>query len=253
MGAPTAYSKAALDHLDVDLFPKSCRMDCVEYTLLLLVLRLGVILEIAFFEMFHTSCFPLSTLTFLLELLRRIGLRLNPAKSKLLAPETIPEPTATDFADAGIPAAQTSMELLGTAIGDAAGIHEFLDSKELEYGKAIATFDHALAKRFSRQVLFKLHRFCAAARNVHLFRTISPRLTEPFAQRLKTRTTEMFYRNCRGFSDPHREVDGPVEHPMCQALLYAPLHLGGLAMPDPTVLRHSAWVSSVRKTANHVE
>ena len=191
----------------------------------------------------------LNAYRFLLELLRRIGLRLNPAKSKLLAPETIPEPTATDFADAGIPAAQTSMELLGTAIGDAAGIHEFLDSKELEYGKAIATLDHALAKRFSRQVLFKLHRFCAAARNVHLFRTISPRLTEPFAQRLKTRTTEMFYRNCRGFSDPHREVDVPVEHPMCQALLYAPLHLGGLAMPDPTVLRHSAWVSSVRKTA----
>ena len=47
MGAPTAYSKAALDHLDVDLFPKSCRMDCVEYTLLLLVLGLGMILGIA--------------------------------------------------------------------------------------------------------------------------------------------------------------------------------------------------------------
>ena len=58
-------------------------------------------------------------------------------------------------------------------------------------------------KDFTRHTIFKLLRFCAAARNVHLFRTISPAHSDVFAKGITTRTTNMFL---HGFLAENRRV-----------------------------------------------
>jgi hypothetical protein len=177
------------------------------------------------------------------------GLQLNPAKSNILVNAPL-EPAAFEpFAAEGFKPPSTSLEMLGSIIGDEAAIRAFLVRKDVEYGHALDTLDYAMSKDFSRHTIFKLLRFCAAARNAHLFRTISPRHTDFFAEAITTRTTNAFYRLVHGFFQKNQEVTVPMERPICEALLYAPTDLGGIGMPDARVSRSASYISSVCKTA----
>jgi hypothetical protein len=191
----------------------------------------------------------LQTFAFLKPKLSGIGLQLNAAKSNILV-NAMPSQTAfAPFAEAGFKPPSTSLEMLGSIIGDEPAIRAFLRQKDVAYGEALDTLGYAMSKDFSRHIIFKLLRFCAAARNAHLFRTISPAHTDIFAEAINTRTTNAFYKLVHGFFEKNQEVAVPTERPICEALLFAPTELGGVGMPDARVSRFASFIGSVCKTA----
>ena len=185
---------------------------------------------------------------FLLGRLAQIGLKLNPGKSRILAPHGLGH-SEEAFGTLGMPTAETSMELLGTIIGSSAAILLFLDRKEREYVEALELIDFAVRNDFRRQVAFKLLRFCASARHLHLLRTIPPHLTKTFASRIQELSAKMIYGICHGFFVPDQPVNRPTDDPTCDKIITLPAYLGGLAMPNMDVLHLSEFVSGVRKSA----
>jgi hypothetical protein len=186
---------------------------------------------------------------FLKPKLSAIGLQLNPAKSNILVNVPLAPEAFAPFEAEGFKPPSTSLELLGSIIGDERAIRAFLARKDVDFGEALETLDYAMSKGFSRHIIFKLLRFCAAARNAHLFRTISPEHTDYFAEAITTRTTNAFYRLAHGFLEKNQEVEVPLNRPICDALLYAPTGIGGVGMPDARVSRLSSYISSLCRTA----
>jgi hypothetical protein len=184
-------------------------------------------------------------------LLTNVGLKFNPAKSKVLAPQGLSPNSAAAFALEGLPVPKTSMELLGTIIGSANEILAFLDRKERDYLDGLELIQLGITKGFQRQVAFKLLRYCAATRHLHLLRTIPPNHTKSFAARIDEHSAKMIFSLCRGFFVNDQPVDRPAD-PTCDKLIFLPLKLGGLAIPHLSVLAQSEYVSALRKSARIV-
>ena len=190
----------------------------------------------------------LRALQYLRDLLARIGLELNPGKSKILAPQGLGDSTAA-FAAEGLPTAKSSMELLGTIIGVESEILEFLERKERDYLEALELIQLGITKGFRRQVAFKIVRYCASTRHLHLLRTIPPHLTKEFASRIDEHSANTIFDLCRGFFAKDQPVERPTNLLTCDKLIFLPLRLGGLAIPQVSVLRFSEFVSAFRKSA----
>ena len=146
-----------------------------------------------------------------------------------------------------MPTAKSSMELLGTIIGVESEILEFLERKERDYLEALELIQLGITKGFRRQVAFKIVRYCASTRHLHLLRTIPPHLTKEFASRIDEHSANTIFDLCRGFFAKDQPVERPTNLLTCDKLIFLPLRLGGLAIPQVSVLRFSEFVSAFRK------
>ena len=180
--------------------------------------------------------------------LEGIGLRLNPAKSKLLVPAEFPAVQRAAMLAAGISATNVgeSMPLLGAMIGNHVHVKEFLQGKAEKFRQQCdAVCDAAPLLGSHSHIahgLFKVLRFCAVPSIAHLFRTHRPSDTAFLADSAASATLDAV---CRLLG-----VNRPLEASLAEGRVFAPLASGGLGFPDPRVTHLAGFAAGMVQTAD---
>ena len=176
----------------------------------------------------------LAALSGVAEALARVGLDLNKNKCKLLATlANLSIPQRAAFAAHGIPPAADHLEFLGAMIGPPERVAGFLDHKLHTFQAIASTITSARARGLPTHGLYKILRYCAVPSVVHLFRSHQPSITADFADGVRATTLDGLYGLLGVPRDPSTSRADHI----------APLALGSLGMPDPTVVRHTAYVA----------
>ena len=181
----------------------------------------------------------LAALSGVAEALARVGLDLNKNKFKLLATlANLSIPQRAAFAAHGIPPAADHLEFLGAMIGPpnalpASSTTSSTPSRLIEAIASTITITSARARGLPTHGLYKILRYCAVPSVVHLFRSHQPSITADFADGVRATTLDALYGLLGVPRDPSTSRADHI----------APLALGSLGMPDPTVVRHTAYVA----------